>query len=242
MKNILLIDSGSGGINILAECVKVCPYGNYLLFCDANNLPYGNKSKKELIDITEKNLKCIKTFFNYDIVILACNTLTATVLDEMREKFPNVIFIGTVPAIKPALLCYKPSEVLVIATKATIEHNKLVAKYKKDGLNLLELNDLASLIDENLDNLDILKDYLKVNFPNNFKAIVLGCTHYSAVKQLIKEILPKVDIFESANGVARRLLTFAKEEVEGYQIQIFCQKEYCLGKFWWYYEKINTMQ
>ena len=241
MKNILLIDSGSGGINILNECVKVCPYGNFLLFCDAKNLPYGNKTKEELIEITESNLKFIKTFFDYDIVILACNTLTATVLDEMRKKFPDVVFIGTVPAIKPALLNYKPSEVLVIATKATIENNKLVAKYKGSGLNLLELNDLAPLIDENLDNIDVLKEYLNINIPRKYKAIVLGCTHYKSVEKLLKEMMPDVEIFDSANGVARRLLTFAKENVEGYQIQIFCQKEDCLGKFWWYYEKISAI-
>ena len=90
MKNVLLIDSGSGGINILKECVKVAPRCNFLLFCDAYNIPYGNKTKQELVSITEKNLNKINHFFKFDIVILACNTLTATVLDEMRKKFPNL--------------------------------------------------------------------------------------------------------------------------------------------------------
>ena len=70
MKKVLLIDSGSGGVNILKECVKVCPYADYLLFCDTKNLPYGSKSKEELIEITFKNLDEIHKFFPYEIVIL----------------------------------------------------------------------------------------------------------------------------------------------------------------------------
>ena len=45
MKNVLLIDSGTGGVNVLKECFKVVPKCNYLLFCDTKNLPYGTKSK-----------------------------------------------------------------------------------------------------------------------------------------------------------------------------------------------------
>ena len=126
MKNVLLIDSGSGGVNILKECVKICPYCNYLLFCDHKNLPYGAKSKKELVEITEKNLLKIGNFFKFDIVIFACNTLTATVIDEMREKFCDIDFIGTVPAIKPALTEFKERDILLIATKTTLENNKLI--------------------------------------------------------------------------------------------------------------------
>ena len=70
MKNVLLMDSGSGGINILKECVHVCPYCNYLLFCDALNLPYGNKSKEELIDITKKILTESIPFLSLKLLFL----------------------------------------------------------------------------------------------------------------------------------------------------------------------------
>ena len=235
MKNVLLIDSGSGGINILKECVKVCPYCNYLLFCDSANLPYGSKTKEELIAITTKNFDKIYSFFKFEIVILACNTLTATVIDEMREKYKNVVFIGTVPAIKPALNDFLEEDILVLATEATVKNNKLIKKHKK--VRSLALNDLAPLIDDNLDNLDVLEPYLKENIEGDFKAIVLGCTHYVAISQILVRIYPNVKLFDSANGVARRLKSFIDDEKQEFQVQIFCDKTENLGKFWFYYFK-----
>ena len=240
MKNVLLIDSGSGGINILRECVKVAPKCNYLLFCDAYNIPYGEKSKQELIEITKNNLNKIYKFFKFDIVVLACNTLTATVLDEMRLSFPNIIFIGTVPAIKPAILENEKKDILLIATEATIKNNKLIKKYEDSGITFLSLNKLAVLIDENLDDLEKIKSYLAENIDPKFKAIVLGCTHYKAVVPLIKELYPDIKIYYSVKKFARRLLSFVQEEnFINYQVQIFCEKEDLLGKFWWYYNSIE---
>lgn len=235
MKNVLLIDSGSGGVNILKECVKICPYCNYLLFCDHKNLPYGAKSKKELVEITEKNLLKIGNFFKFDIVIFACNTLTATVIDEMREKFCDIDFIGTVPAIKPALTEFKERDILLIATKTTLENNKLIAKYKNSGIKFKALNKLAPLIDENLDEIEKIYPYLKKELKGNFKAIVLGCTHYMAVENLLKDIYKDAKIFDSSNGVARRLLSFAQERNLGYQVQIYCEDDKMRAKLWWYY-------
>ena len=235
MKNVLLIDSGSGGVNILKECVKICPYCNYLLYCDHENMPYGAKSKKELVEITEKNLLKIGNFFKFDIVIFACNTLTATVIDEMREKFCDIDFIGTVPAIKPALTEFEERDILLIATKTTLENNKLIAKYKNSGIKFKALNKLAPLIDENLDEIDKIYPYLKKELKGNFKAIVLGCTHYMAVENLLKDIYKDAKIFDSSNGVARRLLSFEQERNLGYQVQIYCEDDKMRAKLWWYY-------
>lgn len=235
MKNVLLIDSGSGGVNILKECVKVCPYSNYLLYCDHENLPYGEKSKAELIEITEKNLQKIRSFFKFDIVIFACNTLTATVIDEMREKYKNITFIGTVPAIKPALNEFKEKDILLIATKTTIKNNKLIGKYRNSEIKFKALSRLAPLIDKHLDELDLIYPYLKRQLSGDFKALVLGCTHYKAVEKIIKEIKPNVKIFDSANGVARRLLSFIQDRTFGYQVQIYCENSELRAKFWWYF-------
>ena len=235
MKNVLLIDSGSGGVNILKECVRVCPYSNYLLYCDHENLPYGKKSKAELIAITEKNLRKIFSFFKFEIVIFACNTLTATVIDEMREKYKNITFIGTVPAIKPALNEFKEKDILLIATKTTIKNNKLIGKYRNSEIKFKALSRLAPLIDEHLDELDLIYPYLKRQLSGDFKALVLGCTHYTAVNNLIKQIKPNIKVYDSANGVARRLLSFIQDRTFGYQVQIYCENSELRAKFWWFY-------
>lgn len=235
MKNVLLIDSGSGGVNILKECVKVCPYSNYLLYCDHENLPYGEKSKSELLELTEKNLQKIHSFFKFDIVIFACNTLTATCIDEMRERYKDITFIGTVPAIKPALNEFEEKDILLIATKTTIKNNKLIGKYRDSKMKFKALNALAPLIDEHLDELDMLCPYLKRQLSGNFKALVLGCTHYTAVNNLIKQIKPNIKVYDSANGVARHLLSFIQDRTVNFQVQIYCENSELRAKFWWYF-------
>lgn len=220
----------------MKECVKVCPYCDFLMFCDDKNLPYGTKPREQLQKITIKNLKEIQKFFDFDIIIFACNTLSCTVLETARQEFEDKIFIGTVPAIKPALEHFEPKDVLVLATPTTIEHNYLINKNK--GLIKKPMIDLAEKIDQNIDNLEGLKDFLteELKFLNP-KAIVLGCTHYVACKKLLNEIFPNAQIFDSANGVAHRLLSFVGEGSEkNCQVQIMTSDNHdLLGKFWWYY-------
>ncbi len=236
MKNVLLIDSGSGGINILKECIKIVPSCNYLMFCDNKNLPYGNKSKEELQKITLKNLNEIYSFFKFDIVILACNTLTCTCLELCRKSFPDKTFIGTVPAIKPALKDYEAKDILVLATEVTIKHNVLINK--TPNLILKSMPTLASDIDNNLDELMLLKESLRSQLQGlKPKAVVLGCTHYIAVKDLINEVFEnKVEFFDSANGVARRLKSFVSDEEIAYQLQFMVtSSQEFLPRFWFYY-------
>ena len=238
MKKVLLIDSGSGGVNVLKECVNVCPKCDYLLFCDDKNLPYGTKTKDELIKLTFQNLKEIKSFFDFEIVIFACNTLSCTVLDSGREKYRDVTFIGTVPAIKPALLKYKPQDILVLSTPVTAKHNILISKNPQ--IQVVAMPTLATLIDENLDDLSRLAPMLEKALEGfSTKALVLGCTHYVAIKDIFQKIFRGVEIFDSANGVARRLASFINEDEKNCQVQIMTSKnDSMLASFWFHYFKI----
>lgn len=220
----------------MKECVKVCPYCNYLMFCDDKNLPYGSKSKRQLEEIAIDNLKTIKKFFDFDIVVLACNTLSCTALSRCREEFKNTIFVGTVPAVKPALEKFDAKDVLVLATPTTMKHNVLINKNPE--LLKKSMPSLAREIDKNLDNLNAVKKMIKSRLKGlNPKAIVLGCTHYFACKDIFSQIFPDAEIFDSANGVARRLLYFVGEsEEKNCQVQLMVSAD-CnlLGKFWWHY-------
>ncbi len=237
MKNVLLLDSGSGGVNVLKECVKVCPHANFLLFCDDKNLPYGDKTKEKLEKITLDNLHMIWQFFKFDIVVLACNTLTSTCIEACREEFAGVVFIGTEPAVKCALKEFKPQEVLVLATPATIKHNKVIGEC--EGLQLVAMPTLASDIDKNLDDVSVLKESLKIELAGiSCKAVVLGCTHYLAVANILQEIFPKAKFFDSANGVARRLKFFIDGDKQNFQVQIMTSRgDDLLGRLVYFYMK-----
>jgi len=204
MKKILFIDSGSGGVNLLAHCVKLNTAGNFLYYADMDSCPYGDKTKKQIIDRVCEILYTVNKFFHYEIVVFACNTLTTSAIEFVRKKYSNITFIGTEPAMKPAFKEFEKEDVLVMATKRTL-------------LNLdcqgLTVKDLPILIDKYLLNLEVLREYLKKELKSykEKKAVVLGCTHYLAVKDLIQEVLPNSKIFDSNDGVAKRLKSFVGE-------------------------------
>ena len=80
-----VMDSGVGGLTVLKQLLEICPNENYLYFGDTKNLPYGEKSKEELINIAKK----IFDFYEekeVKAVVMACNTTSATVYDELKDK------------------------------------------------------------------------------------------------------------------------------------------------------------
>jgi len=210
MNRICVIDSGVGGVCVLNECVKILPNVDFLYIADNKNSPFGNKSKKDIDLIFEKIIFKINKETGIIFFVLACNTATATSIKHLRNTFPNFIFIGIEPAIKPCACDNKKT--LVLSTFGTYKYSSLVAKYL-DNKNMIfaPQKDLAKLIDNNLDNLwniyDFLYKTLKQYKKETIKNIVLGCTHYFFIKEQLNKIFPDVVFFESSKGVAKRLKT-----------------------------------
>ena len=203
-----IFDSGIGGLTILDEIKKVIKHNNIIYYADSINNPYGDKNDKELKIITSK----IVDFFikeNIKVIVIACNTATTRCITYLREKYPNIIFIGTEPAIKVA--CEKNHHnILVLGTTATINSfsvNKLIKTNKRDNQNIyLEAcKGLANAIETN--NVSKIDDILKKHMSKyeNIDAIVLGCTHYPYIKDKIKKYYPKAKVYDSSKGVAKEL-------------------------------------
>ena len=181
-----------------------------MYFADTKHLPYGNKTEIELRENIKKILIDVKKFFDYEIVVFACNTLTTSAINFVREEFKEIVFIGTEPATKVALNKYSKNEILIMATERTLSN------LGEEGLAIREL---ATIIEKNLLSLDVLEEYLKEKLAcySNKKALVLGCTHYVAVKNIIHKIYPQFDIFDSNDGVMKRLKTFTSDK--NYNVQ-----------------------
>lgn len=203
-----IFDSGIGGLTILDEIKKAIKHNNIIYYADSINNPYGDKNDKELKIITSK----IVDFFikeNIKVIVIACNTATTRCITYLREKYPNIIFIGTEPAIKVA--CEKNHHnILVLGTTATINSfsvNKLIKTNKRDNQNIyLEAcKGLANAIETN--NVSKIDDILKKHMSKyeNIDSIVLGCTHYPYIKDKIKKYYPKAKVYDSSKGVAKEL-------------------------------------
>lgn len=209
-RKIGVFDSGIGGITVLKEIIKILPNEDYLYYCDSKNNPYGEKSDIELLEITNN----IVNFFikkDVKIIVVACNTATTRCIKTLRKMYPNILFVGTEPAIK--LACsnnYK--NILVMATPSTMTSkrtNELINLYKKDNQNIMLLvcEGLANKIETNDKNgMNILLDKLLFNYKNkNIDCIVLGCTHYPYIKKDIKKRITNCEIIDGSKGVAKQV-------------------------------------
>ena len=233
MKRVLIIDSGSGGINVLISCLKLCPSNNYLLYLDDKNLPYGKKNEEELRKIACDIVLKINKIFHPDIVIVACNTLTSVAINFLRKEFPDIIFIGSEPAIKPALEEFTQKEILVLATDVTIRNSRIL-KGREDCCFCPE--NLPEVIDKNLFDRGKIKKYLVEKLGDRKpKGIVLGCTHFEGIRNELEEMFPDATLFGSAQGIAKRLKMFCDGE-EIYRVQIMSSgDEKNLKRFYQYF-------
>lgn len=205
-----IIDSGIGGVTIFREILKSIPKGHFIYYSDSINNPYGDKSKKEILDILD-NVVTKLIDMGCTIIVIACNTASSIGVSYLREKYRKILFIATVPAYKMVHDYNPQGKTLVMATRGTIESEKFLELYHKyDNHNtiLLSCIGLAELIENNQDVRKYLNELLgKYKDIDN---VVLGCTHYPLIKSEIKKILGDVTFYDGSKGVTKELLRVLK--------------------------------
>jgi len=204
-----MFDSGIGGLTILNVLKEIVPKEDYLYYADNKNNPYGEKSDEELFKIC-CNVVDYLVNNNCKIIVIACNTATTKCMKRLREKYKDVIFVGTVPAIKVASDGnYKNT--LVLATPATIDSERtfeLVRDNKRDDQNiyLVPCKGLAHAIevDDYVTINNILDDIYNEYKDKNIDSIVLGCTHYPYIKDILYSKF-KCDLLDGSLGVSNEV-------------------------------------
>lgn len=214
-----MFDSGIGGLTILKELRKLLPNENYIYYADSKNNPYGEKSDSELMNIVT-NIVDFLISKEVKIIVIACNTATTRCINRLRKMYPNMIFVGTEPAIKVA--CDKNyKNTLVMATPGTIKsertHELVKLNKKRDQkITLLSCKGLADAIESgNKDNVNkVLHKLLDKYVDEDIDSIVLGCTHYPHAKKNIKELFPNAKLIDGNKGVSRQV----KRQLESHNL------------------------
>lgn len=208
MSNIVgVFDSGIGGLSVLRELEKILPNEDFYYYGDSLNNPYGEKSDEELFEITSGVVEYLVNK-GCRLIVIACNTATTRCMKYLREKYKDIIFVGTVPAIKVA--CDREfKNTLVMATPATIESERtmeLIRDNIRDDQNiyLVACPGLANAIEDNDQERieEILKDTFREYKDKEIDSIVLGCTHYPFIKEEILKEMPGVSLLDESRGVA----------------------------------------
>lgn len=170
-----LCDSGLGGIAILKEVRKRYPNNDYVYIGDNKNLPYGNKSKDELIDLGQSLIDFLENK-NVDIIIVACGTLSSNIMNDIKS---NVKVLDILTPTIDYINNYVKKEVTVFATNSTINTHIFKNNLKYGALEIA-CPEFVPMIEENR----IDEKVIKNKIPND-NIIVLGCTHYGLIENII---------------------------------------------------------
>lgn len=185
------------------------PSLDYFYFADYKFLPYGDKPAEVLRAHLLQTIIDLYNRFAFDTVVLACNTATTIAINFLRQNLPDITFVGTEPAVSLAVKNgYK--NILVLATENTIKHNITIKKYSLNpdiSLYLQPMKNLAQSIEINISNLDTCMSQITPvlsEFRGKIDCVVLGCTHYSLLKNKMIEYFG-ISVLDGNNGVVRHL-------------------------------------
>lgn len=204
-----IFDSGVGGLNVLHKCRLKMPNEKFVYLADKMHMPYGELSVQQ---IRSAVISCAEILvgLNCKAIVVACNTATETAIEDVRRLFPSVIVVGLEPAIKPCYMELGGGYAVALVTTATFaseKFNRLLSVYG-DKIIALPQPRLAALIESGADKKTV-RDcvYGALEKHRDAESVVLGCSHYSFVKDVINDFYDgKVKIYDGADGETARLL------------------------------------
>lgn len=204
-----VFDSGIGGEAVANALQMQFPNAEIITTNDRKNVPYGDKSNEEIIRLTDSAIQPLLDS-NCDVIILACNSATAAAITTLRTRHASQKFIGIEPMIKPAAELTKTKTIAVFATHATLaskRYNTLIQAYGK-GLTILEpdCSTWALMIEHNTINHQVIEHVVRDVCDRGADVIVLGCTHYHWIKELVAKIADeRALILEPSEAMGRRV-------------------------------------
>lgn len=203
-----VFDSGIGGEAIANTIRTMLPHAEVVSVNDHKNVPYGNREPKDIINLTNIAIQPLIRA-DCDAIVIACNTATTVAISSLRLTYPNQHFVGIEPMIKPASQMTKTGNIAVCATTRTLESDR----YK--GLKTTWANNItviepdcskwAGLIEQGeSDKIDI-KSFITGLVLKKVDVIVLGCTHFHWLKQIMINEAPNITILEPSDSIVERI-------------------------------------
>ena len=217
-----IFDSGMGGLSVLHRAMQIMPGIDYIYYADKKNVPYGEKTVEQVKDFVDEIIKFLIEK-DVDAIVIACNTATSVATKEYRSEFP-VPIIGMEPAVKKAVEEFSdiPGRVLVAATPITIAGDKLLQLVDRvddeKSVDLIAWPQLVRFAEagefESDTVVESLKESLKDYPVNEYKAVVMGCTHFNYFKENYKKIFPKTTKYvDGVDGTLRQLVRKLPKEL-----------------------------
>ncbi|MDD3732547.1 MAG: glutamate racemase [candidate division Zixibacteria bacterium] len=215
-----IFDSGVGGLTVAREVFKLLPQEDVVYFGDVGRSPYGGRSKEIITKFTNQDILFLLEH-KVKFIICACNSASSVALDDVAPNF-EIPIIGVIePGARAAIARTKNARIGVIGTMATISSNayaRIIHQVRPD----IKVFSLAcplfvplaeeGYIEKKATYL-IAQDYLQTMRDVNIDTLILGCTHYPLLKNIIADVMgDEVTLIDSGQETAREAYKILMEK------------------------------
>ncbi len=224
-----IFDSGLGGLTAVEELRKVMPDADFIYFGDTARIPYGTRSVETIRNYALQDCRFLMSQ-GVTSILVACGTVSTNALDIIRSTFP-VPVVGVVDgaAFKAAEIAKNGSgRVLVLGTPATIKSGAFEKAVRENGCDkvlsipcpmFVPLAENGYTTVKHIPALEIAKEYLAPAFDFAPDAVILGCTHYPLLSEVISYLLPNSVLVssgaEAVNQLKETLISSRSEQNGG---------------------------
>lgn len=215
-----VFDSGLGGLTAVKQLKEIMPNEDIVYFGDTARVPYGTRSEAAILKFAGQDLKFV---LSHDVkaVLVACGTVTSVALPEL-SKISDVYISGVVePTAKAAVLATKNKKVAVLGTSATVKSRSFESAVRKMRDDVSVLSKACPLFVPLVENgyfrrdnkiaKAVAEEYLKEVKEYGADTVILGCTHYPILKDIISDTLENVTIIDSGKESALEIAKYIKE-------------------------------
>ncbi|MFA9558647.1 glutamate racemase [Evansella sp. AB-rgal1] len=212
-KPIGVIDSGVGGLTVVSELIRQLPKEEIIYIGDTARCPYGPRPEEEVRRYTWEMIDYL-LLHEIKMLVIACNTATAVVLEEAKQRL-SIPVVGVIhPGALAALKATKNDHIGVIGTEGTIKsgayYRELTNINDRVKVESLACPDFVPIVESGVFSGDIVRrtvsEGLKPILSTKIDSLILGCTHYPLLAPLIQEIAGEdVEIICSGDETAREV-------------------------------------
>lgn len=208
-----VFDSGVGGLTVAREIMRQIPNERIVYFGDTARVPYGSKSKDNIIKFSRQIIRFLQTE-NVKAIVIACNTASALALDEMQQEFELPILGVVKPGAKVAVETTANKRIGLIGTEANIRSG-VYTRYIKSLDDEAKVFEKACplfvpLVEEGWLHdditLQVASRYLEELKEKDIDTLIMGCTHYPLIRSTIRKVMDdKVNLVNPAYETAIEL-------------------------------------
>ncbi len=208
-----VFDSGIGGLSVVKSLVNHKLFEEIIYYGDTARVPYGVKDKNVIVRYALEALEFFKNF-EIDILIAACNTVSAFAMEELRASAPFPV----VGVIEPGVIALtnkqqnKESNILILGTKATIKSKKyerLLKQRKYTNTNSIATGLFVPIVEEGIFSGEILETTMKHYFKDidsqKVDSVILGCTHFPLIESEIQNYFKNAKTIHSGEAIVEYL-------------------------------------